>query len=251
MKISLRNPQRGLTLVEIMVAMAISLVLLAGIIQIFLGSKQAYRVQDGLARLQENGRFAMEFMGRSIREASYTDISVNPALKYTLFNGTAITGTDGTPDTITVSFDSTTDCLGEDTATASVPGGNVPRAVNRFFLNNNDLKCQTLNSLTLQTQPLIEGVEDMQILYGVANGDQNANRYVVAPAAGSPDWANVVSARVCLLLRSTEDNLVDQPLNYQDCNGDPKTAPDRRLRRAFTATINLRNRINTSPALWN
>ena len=115
MKIILRNPQRGLTLVEIMVAMAISLVLLAGIIQIFLGSKQAYRVQDGLARLQENGRFAMEFMGRSIREAGYADISVNPALKYTLFNGTAITGTDGTPDTITVSFDSTTDCLGNTT----------------------------------------------------------------------------------------------------------------------------------------
>ncbi len=63
--------QRGLTLVEVMVAITISLILLAGVMQLFTSSRQTYRVQDGLARLQENGRFAMDFLSRDIRMAGY------------------------------------------------------------------------------------------------------------------------------------------------------------------------------------
>lgn len=61
-KIMHLDKQRGLTLMEVMVAITISLILLAGVMQIFLGSRQTYRMQDGLARLQENGRFAMDFI---------------------------------------------------------------------------------------------------------------------------------------------------------------------------------------------
>ena len=63
--------QRGMTLVEIMVAITISLILLAGIIQVFLASKATYRMQDGLSRVQENGRYAMYFIGRRAREAGF------------------------------------------------------------------------------------------------------------------------------------------------------------------------------------
>lgn len=54
-----------------MVAMVISLILLGGVIQIYLGSRQSYRVQDSQARLQENGRFAMYFLNKDIRMAGY------------------------------------------------------------------------------------------------------------------------------------------------------------------------------------
>lgn len=67
-----RTSQRGLTLVEVMVAITISLILLAGVMQIFISSRQTYRVQDGLARIQENGRFAMQFLTNDIRMAGYT-----------------------------------------------------------------------------------------------------------------------------------------------------------------------------------
>lgn len=63
--------QRGMTLVEIMVAIVISLLLLAGIIQIFVASKVSYRMQDGLSRVQENGRYAIHFIGRRAREAGF------------------------------------------------------------------------------------------------------------------------------------------------------------------------------------
>lgn len=63
--------QQGLTLIEIMIAMTISLVLLAGVGQIYLSSKQTYRVQDGVSRVQENGRFAIEFLTNDLRMADF------------------------------------------------------------------------------------------------------------------------------------------------------------------------------------
>ncbi len=66
-----RSGQRGFSVVEIMVALAISLVLLAGVYKVYLGSKQSYRLTEGESRLQENGRFAMYFLTRTIRGAGY------------------------------------------------------------------------------------------------------------------------------------------------------------------------------------
>ena len=63
--------QRGTGLVEIMVALTLGLVLMGGVLQIFLSNKQTYRMQEAHARLQENGRFAMEKISRDIREAGY------------------------------------------------------------------------------------------------------------------------------------------------------------------------------------
>lgn len=61
-----------MTLIEIMVAMTISLILLAGVLQIFISSKNTYRMSEGSSRLQESGRFAISLMSNSIRMAGYT-----------------------------------------------------------------------------------------------------------------------------------------------------------------------------------
>lgn len=63
--------QRGFTLVEIMIAATLSLILLSGVLQIFASSRQTYRVQEGLSQIQENGRFAIEFLARDIRMADF------------------------------------------------------------------------------------------------------------------------------------------------------------------------------------
>lgn len=64
---------------------------------------------------------------------------------------------------------------------------------------------QELNGLAMVEQPVAEGIERMNILYGlddatVANRDGYPNEYVVAPAAA--DWERVVAIRVALLVRS-------------------------------------------------
>lgn len=63
--------QRGLSLVELMVAMTIGLLLTAGIGYFYLGSRQTFRTVDDLSRIQESYRYALEFMGTDIRQAGF------------------------------------------------------------------------------------------------------------------------------------------------------------------------------------
>lgn len=58
-------------MVELMVAITISLLLLAGVIQIFLASRQTYTLQDGMSRLQENARYALERISQDISRTAY------------------------------------------------------------------------------------------------------------------------------------------------------------------------------------
>lgn len=70
-----KSYQTGMTLIEIMIALLIGVFLLGGVINIFINSKQTYRMQEGLSRLQENGRFAMEFLAKDIRLAGFMGCS--------------------------------------------------------------------------------------------------------------------------------------------------------------------------------
>jgi type IV pilus assembly protein PilW len=63
--------RRGVSLVELMVAIAVGLFLIGGVIQIYLSSKQSYNTQEQLARMQENGRFAMDLVTTDLRRAGY------------------------------------------------------------------------------------------------------------------------------------------------------------------------------------
>ncbi len=65
------NKQLGLSLIELMVAIVISSLLMAGTIQIFVNNKKTYQVQEAMSRLQENGRFGMQFLTRDIRMADF------------------------------------------------------------------------------------------------------------------------------------------------------------------------------------
>ncbi|MCR4346807.1 MAG: PilW family protein [Sulfuricaulis sp.] len=66
-----RHRMLGLSLVELMVAITIGLIILTAVSTLFVSSKQTYTTQDSLARLQENARFAMQFLIKDIRLAGY------------------------------------------------------------------------------------------------------------------------------------------------------------------------------------
>ncbi len=65
----------GLTLVELMVAITIGLIILTAVIRLFATSRATYTLEEGLARVQESGRFAMEFLAQDIRMAGYAGCS--------------------------------------------------------------------------------------------------------------------------------------------------------------------------------
>lgn len=69
------GPQRGFTLVEVMVALTIGLIILAALAQLFASSRATSTAQNALARVQENARFAMEFISQDLRMAGYAGCS--------------------------------------------------------------------------------------------------------------------------------------------------------------------------------
>lgn len=64
-----RRQIRGFGIVELMVAIALGLFLVGGVIGVFVTNQQAYRTTEQLSRMQESGRTAVELMARQVREA--------------------------------------------------------------------------------------------------------------------------------------------------------------------------------------
>lgn len=61
--------QGGLSLVELMIALALGVVLTLGVVQVFLGSSQTYRTGGAIAYLQENLRFSLTRISQDVRMA--------------------------------------------------------------------------------------------------------------------------------------------------------------------------------------
>lgn len=66
----LRRPsQRGLTLVELMIGIALGLLVILAVTYVFSASRASYRHQESFSAVQESGRIALEVLGRDIRMA--------------------------------------------------------------------------------------------------------------------------------------------------------------------------------------
>lgn len=79
--------QQGLTLIEMMVALTIGMVLLGGVVTVLSSSQQTYRVNEALARIQENARYAFQLLSRDIRMAGYRGCIGNGVAITNVLNG--------------------------------------------------------------------------------------------------------------------------------------------------------------------
>ena len=66
-----RKRQRGFSLIELMVAMTIGLIVLAGVGYLYVQSRQSFSSMDNVSRMQETARYALEIMSHDIRMAGY------------------------------------------------------------------------------------------------------------------------------------------------------------------------------------
>jgi type IV pilus assembly protein PilW len=241
------NRQQGLTLIEIMVALVISLFLLAGLLQLFIGTRQSARIQENLSRVQENGRYAVDYLGRVIRLAGYRSketIKQGDSFEERFTGSYAIKDNSSESKSPVIVFEGENtgegevrDCLNQ--LITSLPGTPV-LATNTLKITDTTLQCQTSPT---KIETVVDGVEDMYVLYGEnTDGDLLgvADRYVSGPFVS--DWKKVVSVRVSFLLQTLENNLAESPQPYT-FKGVSTTPTDRRLRRVFTTTITLRNRV--------
>jgi type IV pilus assembly protein PilW len=334
-------------MVEILVALLLSMVLTLIVSQVYLSNKQSYRLQEAQSRLQENGRFVLELLAKDIRRAGNMGCpsvkktpvvmanptpAISPATSLMGYNATssissypvidsgysaanwspaapnglnAIAGTDmftiqfaepcggrlqtkvaGMQGSPTLTLPSTNTCSVQkvsdelvladcgqvevfraDTATNTVI--TLTSTTNntadhftythdvdaevmlfhshtyflRMFNAEPTLYRQNNTEITPTPQPIMEGVENMQVLYGVDENpvDGSVDRYYTANQVNDGDkWASVAAVRIDLVLRSSGvDGANLTSSTTQACNGVPVT--DRRLRRCYSFTINLRN----------
>ncbi len=223
--------QRGIGLVEILVAMLIALFLLVGLVTIFGTTRFTYGAQQNLSNLQDSERLAMIMLTRVIETGGYfpdpttsTAALSLPATAPYIVAGQAVSGTTA-PDTVraryvTVAGDGIEDCN----------GGNVTGLRDNVFSVNaatNALQCAVNGA---NPQPLVSGVQNMQVFYGIDPGNASTSSvsqitsYV--PASAGISWNTVKSVRITLTFINP---LAAQP-------GQPATLP-------FTIVVPVMNRI--------
>jgi len=142
--------QRGITLVELMISVTLGLIITLAIGYLYTGSRQTYRLNDNVARMQESGRTAMEMISRDIRMAGYRGCAgmtisspvntLNNATDYAYKFGTPVEGHEATgtstwspaKDASITKVVSGTDILtirgvfGDGVTVIDHPGGNPP-----------------------------------------------------------------------------------------------------------------------------
>jgi len=145
------------------------------------------------------------------------------------------------------------DCLGNTFAKThdDATGDDYWLNDSKFYVADGSLYCHGPGNRA--GAAIVQNVETLQVTYGMANsarGESDAGQvahYDNAPPPGSPFWNNVVSVRLCVQVRSAAkvlDKASTATLgNWIDCRNVQRTAADGYLRRTFTTTIALQNRL--------
>ena len=241
----------GFSIIELLVAGLLGLVLILAVSTLFIGTKRTYRLQEQLATLQSEGRFALMFLQHNIENAGWVsnDASLGDNVLAIDFDGNCgaqlctVEGGAAGNDVIKVQAEvapGTVDCNGLATA------GSVWSA--RFYVDgNNALVCEGSGGGV--PQPVIENVESFQVLYGL-DTDSNGivNQYVTAQevvgtSQRSGTYDDVIAVQVALLV-STEEDVSDEVLNRTfEVLDRSHNVGDKFVRRQFRQTILLRNKV--------
>lgn len=228
MFLTLSRTQRGLSLVELMVAMALSSFLILGVTQIYLDNKRNYLYQQGQGENLESGRFALMLIGERLAKAGYRR---NPALTMDIAFP-AYTGTEHVKDcnfkpgqavvrvndsTLCLRYqprdENETNCLGNTFAGASDLSTPYDSDTTHAHFNNNEIMVEkiTLEDGALKcssdqaAQELVSNIAGLYFDYGV-NSDISllkVNSYTTTPAPG-----DIIRAlRYSTLLVASTNNL--------------------------------------------
>lgn len=237
------NKHKGFTIVELLIAGTLGLLLIGGVIQLFTGSNRIYSMQEQLADIQEDGRFALIFLKEELQKGGWAE---DPwAARPDAIN--LANSSDGVTDSVAVAYSVTPggpesfDCNGSAVATGSIE--------NRFYVggaNGDELLCQGNGGGA--AQPLINGVTNFQVLYGVetdtACPDGVVNSYLTHDqfvAAGAS--VLLISVRVALLLSSEEDVIASDKLIDHQLLDTSVPTNDKLAHRLFQQTVFMPNGI--------
>ena len=229
---------RGLTLIELLIALVLSSILTAVLYRAFISQQKTYTVQDQVADMQQNVRIAMGQMAREIRMAGYGGNILS-----------IFANVNGFTNIITPASNAITIILGDEVGVLkqnTPKGSNELKVSNARIFNNDKKKYLCLNGLNnysvqsvtedtiILSSPLAEGHPIHQPVYLV-----KAISYYLGPSGGKT-----------VLRRNENTGGGGQPLaedieslefSYFDVNGDVTANPAdiRMVKLTVTAKTNM------------
>lgn len=255
----MKPQQRGFSLLELLVAIAISMVAVVAATEMYGTTLQTRRIQAMQAPLTDEGRFAISMIQRIVAQAGFRQ-DPKTAVPNDRFSVTS--------NVITVKFDP--DGTNQISCDGTAPTAGTAQSL-VIQKNGSKLQCATNAGTAVEwIAPASSGagksaeVVDFGVKLGIDTGPSStpenfgcgtatsgfkprdciADSYVDAlPAGVNAD--QIVSARVCLLLRSeATDVSVRKPAAVKDCGGTDVSGSqtDQKLYRKFQTTVLLKNR---------
>jgi type IV pilus assembly protein PilW len=255
-----RHPQRGHTLLELSISVALGLLIVLATISLYRGQRFAYDQATERTRLRDAASTALDLIGQQVQMAGFVPAGAAHAGESAALFGCSPgrpTGSDAAPacealasrsDGIVVSYASNTistwpsssglptDCLGQISA--------GERIVNRYYAKASsstvepELYCEG-SGKPGTGQPLVEGIERIKFGYWM----KDASFPVDASAISRDRWPLVVAVDACVLVRGDIASTTVRP-RYTDCDDASVVSADGRIRQVFRRRIALRNVTN-------
>lgn len=211
----MHSRQKGLSLIELMVAMLIGLFLILGVTQIFINNQKSYLFQQGQMGNQENGRFALALLSQELLKAGYrsdpkigmtadstlTDCSLKAGAGVQAASETALCIQYQATNKADVSCQGTALSGANQTAIATPYGQSNPKIIERiaFDPDGSSITCTT----SAGAQQLVTGVKDLRFEYGTAAAASDIANKIIGAWGPTPDANNVVFAvRYSVLMQS-------------------------------------------------
>ena len=266
------TPQSGLTLVEMLIALLLGVLLSGGVIAAYLNGKRQYLYEDQMARMQENGRYALRLMSRELAMAGFfaglPDSSIVDAAPvagdcspgvWALDTARPLSFIDNQAGPLAPrsSDGDTFSCVDPGTILPGTDLLGVKRSFARPSLYRGDVApdltrggVETWYLRRLEGAPAqweqhrprdLDGPEDMQFEFGLdTTGNGVVNR--CQDALGATEMDSAVSVSVHLLLRSLSAVPGHIDTRSYTLGSKHVNAPgDAYLRRVFSTSVPLRN----------
>lgn len=266
MRPKLYSKQRGLNLIELMIAIVIGLFISLMVVQYLSSSTKLFKQQGTDTTLEANATFATSYLSQFIRQAgSHNPIGTVVPFFFGDCGGTdpndsdnpcTYNGAPGKSDQIAIQMVpwNLQDCAGQDV-------DEDEQIANVFSVVDSELLCRGY-SVTDQewlsndpAESLIDGIEQLQILYGVSNDAGIIDRFVdasqVAAAGLSEDdeelaWDRVRSVKLALLVSDGVDDSgseKEEARTYQLLDSPEIEFTDRVSRKVYSTTITINNKL--------
>lgn len=254
-----RKGQRGVSLIELMVGIAIGLLVIAVAMGALMVSRGVSGTVSDASSIQQQGAYAMRLFGQQLRQAGSMRLNLNPSAAVTetpYMAGVAFETAAEAASNPTYSYNANmpAQTITGTAPTASSPGGSLTVGFRRYtepvFINaaeqslsrncvggpddatSADQRMESMfdfdaanNTLRCSgngapAQPILQNVANFQVRYLLQdNTTPGFPKVKTVDAAGVTNWAQVQAVEVCLVLYGSEAIDLPAGTNYTDCNG--------------------------------